>query len=85
MDAFIQAYSTLKYTPCENSELESGYEKVAIYTNENGVPTHATRQLPDGTWTSKLGKDVDIEHESLQVLEGSAYGKVKLFLKRPRA
>jgi len=56
------------------------FEKVAIYALD-GEPTHAARQLSDGTWTSKLGKDIDITH-TLRALEGSTYGQVAAYLKR---
>jgi hypothetical protein len=62
-------------------DLENGYEKVAIYTL-NGVPTHAARQLPNGNWTSKLGSEIDIEHNSLDCLNGTVYGKAEIIMKR---
>lgn len=72
------------YTPCENSELELGYEKVAIYVKEliHKVPTHVARQLNSGEWTSKLGAAEDIRHTTLHALEGSDYGQVGMVLKR---
>ncbi|MBD2547318.1 DUF7689 domain-containing protein [Planktothricoides raciborskii] len=80
--AFIQAYQTLGYEPCENADLESGFEKIAIYATPDGEPTHAARQLPNGKWTSKLGRWEDIEHE-LDGLTSEIYGSVKQILKRP--
>ncbi len=89
LENFILAFGTLGYQPCENSELEKGFEKVAIYVSTKdkldspkGSPTHMARQLLNGKWTSKLGHDVDISHNSLQSLEGKVYGKVKQILKR---
>ncbi len=38
--------------------------------------------LPEGTWTSKLGKYLDINH-TLRGIEGSVYGQVVAFMKRP--
>ena len=69
-------------SPCENSHIESGFEKVAVYVDAEGRPTHVARQLPNGLWTSKLGKSQDIEHE-LEGVTGSVYGSVAQFLKRP--
>lgn len=83
LDAFIQAYGTLGYVPCEDDKLESGVEKIAIYINSNRIPTHAARQLPSGKWTSKLGPYKDIEHISLEGLNGNEYGAVGCILKRP--
>ena len=83
VDRFVQAFASVGFEPCEHDDLEPGFEKVAIYAI-NGKPTHAARQLPDGQWTSKLGKNIDITH-SLRGLEGSIYGQVAAYLKRPRA
>jgi hypothetical protein len=44
--------------------------------------THAARQLPDGQWTSKLGKYVDIEHSAPEDVAGGVYGEVMQFMKR---
>jgi hypothetical protein len=57
-------------------------EKVALFADPAGIPTHAARQLASGQWTSKLGQAEDIEHE-LRALEGEIYGVVALILKRP--
>lgn len=81
LEAFVEAYSTLGYIPCDNENLEQGFEKVAIYLNDNGEPTHAARQLSDGNWSSKLGRSHDISHP-LHAIEGEAYGKVATILKR---
>jgi len=63
LNAFIQAYRQLGYTECSDSLLENGYDKIAIYCDYAGKPTHAARQLPDGQWTSKLGPDIDVSHD----------------------
>src|SRR5262245_47358615 len=47
MAAFVEAFATLGYSPCEDGELDPGAEKVALYALPD-VPTHAARQLPDG-------------------------------------
>jgi hypothetical protein len=38
--------------------------------------------LASGTWSSKLGVSEDIEHATLEGLEGVIYGKVVRILKR---
>ena len=80
--AFHQAFATLGYEPCDNAELEPGFEKIAMYARADGIPTHAARQLQAGPWTSKLGRMEDIEHE-LGDLTGTLYGSIVLVLKRP--
>lgn len=89
VDAFVQAYQVIGYAKCGDGLLEPGYEKIALYVDEAGHPTHAARQLPSGAWTSKLGKWWDIEHTlpglegATSLLGGNAYGTVKQFLRRP--
>ena len=53
--AFILAFAAVGYGPCEGPLPEQGHEKIAIY-GIAGAPKQAARQLPDGTWTSKLGQ-----------------------------
>jgi hypothetical protein len=79
--AFIELFASIRYCCCDNQSLEPGYEKVAIYVLD-GIPTHAARQLPTGKWTSKLGSDIDIEHDSPEALNGPTYGSATIFMKR---
>ena len=80
LDAFRQAFGAIGYTTARGTNVEPNKEKVAIYAL-NDVPTHAARQLPNGKWTSKCGRNVDIEHD-LHELEGSCYGQVVVMLER---
>lgn len=79
--AYVAAFGLAGFVPCSSPDLEPGYEKIALFVDQRGVPTHATRQLSSGTWTSKLGRSVDIEHE-LTALEGQKYGQVSVILRR---
>jgi len=80
---FIKVYEALGYSICDSDSYEEGVEKIAIYVDPEGIPTHAARQLNNGCWTSKLGKLEDIEHNTLEGLEGQQYGKVAVIMKRP--
>src|SRR5262249_20614921 len=82
LEAFHEAFATLGYVVCEQTEYEPEFEKIAIYATADRVPQHAARQLPGGRWTSKLGRMEDIEH-ALSDLEGAVYGSVVLIMKRP--
>ena len=82
LDAFVEAFGVIGFSPCGDPHVEQGYEKIALYVGSRGKPTHTARQLPDGRWTSKLGSGQDIEHE-LDGLTGSLYGAVAQILKRP--
>jgi hypothetical protein len=79
--AFVAAFATFGFSPTDQEELEPGWEKIALFADGNGVPTHAARQLPTARWTSKLGKLEDIEHE-LRDLTGTTYGSVVQIMKR---
>jgi hypothetical protein len=82
MEAFIQAYSTLGYNPCDTTKAEDGFEKILLYADDDGTPTHAAKQLPNGHWTSKIGDYEDIEHETPACVEGPVYGVSAICLKR---
>src|ERR1043165_9656392 len=71
---FIRVFQLLGYEVCKSDELEPNFEKVAIYMGANGIPKHAARQTISGAWTSKLGSEVDIEHDTLDAISGIAYG-----------
>jgi hypothetical protein len=82
---YILAFKRQGYRECPDGSLEDGWEKVALYVDSQGTPTHAARQLPDGHWASKLGRSQDIEHDVPEAVGGpSAYGTVQAFLRRTR-
>jgi len=78
------AYATLGYTTATTEHLEHGWQKIAIFIGTDGRLTHAARQLDEGTWTSKLGRDIDLSHV-LRALEGPCYGRVALVLGRRKS
>jgi hypothetical protein len=44
LDSLTTVFVTLGYLPCDNPTLESGFEKIALYADATGEPTHAARQ-----------------------------------------
>lgn len=78
-----QAYESLGFTDCDKGNFEPGFERVALY-GTSFFYTHAARQLPNGKWTSKLGRAEDIEHNTPHDVAGGLYGEVVQFMKRPR-
>ena len=84
LESYVQAYMLNGYSLCDNDEYEYGFEKVAIFVDAMGIPSHAARQTESGAWTSKLGEWEDIEHNRLRALEGNLYGTVARILKRLR-
>lgn len=81
LPAFQHVFTTLGYAACNGAEVDEGFEKVAIFADDQGTPTHAARQLPTGKWSSKLGKLEDIEHDLL-ALVGVEYGSVAVVMRR---
>ena len=98
---FIKTFRWLGYGVCSDSRREFAYEKVALYGIHNSLqfvglpkadelhnwkPTHMARQLPDGTWSSKIGGYEDITHFTLDALETyghpRSYGCAVIFMKR---
>lgn len=89
LENYKSVFEHLGYVECSTSDFEVGYEKIAIYVDDDFVPCHAARQLVNGNWTSKLGDWQDIEHHSLYSLESSPfmespYGTVALIMRRSR-
>lgn len=81
IEAFVAAFATLGYELCQDHKLARGVEKVALFVDTAGRPTHAARLLPSGRWTSKLGQLEDIEHDYHAVC-GEKYGTVACILAR---
>ena len=83
-DYSLQAYQTmfesLGYEVCFRGDLESGYVKIAIFAKQ-GRFSHVCLQRESGVWTSKLGRDDDIDHP-LDALSGSVYGNPTAFLRK---
>jgi hypothetical protein len=76
-----RAFLSLGFEDCSDGSLELGYEKVALY-GSSLFYTHASRQLPNGMWTSKLGRSEDIEHDSPDDIAGGIYGEIAQFMKK---
>lgn len=82
---FLAAFQTLGYEECASAELEDGVEKIALYADADAIPTHMALQTESGKWKSKLGDFEDIEHATLDQLNGFDYGQAVTYLKRKRA
>lgn len=79
--AFVTMFRARGYVQCETGDLEQGFQKLALYAL-NQAPKHAARQLPSGRWTSKIGRNIDIEHTTPRGLEGPFYGSVVVYFKK---
>lgn len=74
--------ATVGYALCADDNYELGSEKAAVYTR-GGIPTHVARQLSSGRWSSKLGRDYLVSHATPNGVEGTVYGSVAMYLRRP--
>ena len=86
LDGWVKLFMEAGYELTTNSKIEKGFEKIAIYVDlADMLPSHVAKS--DGrTWKSKLGRMEDIEHPSLDLLEGDKiceYGIVERILRRP--
>lgn len=87
VESWAEVFRLYGYKPSANAEFEPGVEKVAIYVDDEDVPTHVAKQdVKSGKWVSKLGKGKDISHDTLELLvgdEGDEYGRVERIMERP--
>jgi hypothetical protein len=81
---FIEAFSFLGYECCSDSDFEPDFQKIVIFIDEEGFPSHMAKQLPNGYWSSKCGDLEDIEHDLNSLIGGASmgYGQVAQFMKK---
>jgi hypothetical protein len=83
------AFEAIGYEVCHgasiNDALEPGFDKVALYVDDDGMWSHAAKQLPSGEWSSKLGLEEDIAHKTAHCFGGSIYGNVAYVMRRKKA
>ena len=83
-DSLRSAFEVIGYQLCSNDSFEDGYEKVALYVDSDGDWSHhaAKQDRTTGGWSSKLGSEHDIAHETPHTLSGSLYGNVVYLMRR---
>lgn len=81
IQTFINVMKLEGFTLCEDTEYDEDYTKIALFS-QDGLCSHACRQISSNLWTSKMGPLNDIQHSSPQTLEGDFYGKVHCYMKR---
>ena len=84
MESLIEVFAGLGFERCQDSALESGYEKVALY-EDRGLWEHAALQTSDGRWRSKMGEGPLIEHRSPDSLSDGIYGNPTIYMRRQTA
>lgn len=81
LSTFVELFRREGYEKSSDGSLEVGKEKIVIYTNDIGSVLHAARQLSDGMWTSKMGPQEDIRHETPLSLS-VGYGQPAQYMER---
>ena len=81
MESLRDAFIGLGFEQCHDSDVEDGYQKVALYGSQ-GRFEHAAVQMPNGRWRSKMGQGPVIEHLNPESLSGRLYGDATTFMRR---
>ena len=81
MESLKEAFAGLGYEQCDDSNVEEGYQKVALYGFQ-GRFEHAAVQMSNGRWCSKMGQGPIIEHSSPESLSGGPYGDAAAYMRR---
>ena len=82
ISSLVEVFEGLGFEQCINASYEHGFDKVALY-QKNGEWKHASVQMEDGAWSSKLGPDEDIRHETSESISGDSYGVIHCIMRRP--
>ena len=83
ISSLVEVFEGLGFEQCANATYEPGFDKVALY-HKNEEWKHASIQLEDGSWSSKLGPNEDIRHETPESVSGDSYGNVHCIMRRHR-
>jgi hypothetical protein len=78
----VAAFEAVGFRRVDDSQPTAGHQTIMLYVSDGHI-THAARLLENGCWTSKLGTDIDIEHDTLDALAGGLYGEPAVMLDRP--
>jgi hypothetical protein len=81
-----QIFTALGFQLTSNHNVELQYEKVAIYVSLEDLEFSHIAWSDGLVWKSKLGSGQDIDHYTLDVLEGDQideYGIVDRVLRKP--
>jgi len=82
VEGWVYIFEILGYRKTDRRDLEPEFEKIAIYVTGEGFPEHVARQVSSGKWSSKMGRGCDMEHSTLEDIEGEIVGKAEVIMKR---
>ena len=81
IESLQEVFNGLGFQECEDDSVEPGYQKIALYEDQ-GAWEHASVQMPNGAWRSKMGEGPVIEHRSPSSLSGGPYGNATVYMRR---
>jgi hypothetical protein len=81
VSSLVMVFESVGFILCKDGSLEQGVEKIAIYAIDEEW-MHAARQLESGKWTSKMGADERIEHDTPEDLVGPWCGQIVTYMQR---
>ncbi len=81
IESLQEVFAGLAFVECHDGRFEPGYRKIALY-EDDGEYQHASVQMPNGAWRSKMGEGPVIEHRSPESLSGGMYGEATVFMRR---
>ncbi len=74
---YIDLFRQHGFEECDWYDSNRDFRHIAVYIDtKTGRFKHVARQLPDGSWTSKLGEWEDIMHHSPFSLIGKSYKRI---------
>ncbi len=83
LDSLVGACEYVGFKVCDTGEAEEGYEKIALYVDDNGFWGHVAKQHGN-QWCSKLGDEEDVLHPTPHCFSDSVYHWHWVhFMKRP--
>lgn len=76
-------FENKRYVECSNFDFDVNFKKIALYIDPvTNFCTHAARQLRNGHWTSKLGREFDIQHSDPTLIAGGLYGVIGCYMQQ---
>ena len=82
-ESFVDLFKSIGFVPCKTDKYETNFEKIALFLDVHGFPTHAAKQIDEHKWSSKLGELHDVGH-TIKSIEDGLYGKAIIFMKRKK-
>ena len=83
-ESLVALFEYFGFAQSDNASPEEGYDKVALYADEEGW-THAARIIAKNVLHSKIGTAWDIHHSGGHLFDSTEYGKIFAYMKRPIA